>query len=848
VNAVVLRIRRQLVRLGALVRFGAVGAPVSFSLLAIMWITGIVGIIATDDWSRFVDRHFAVGIVPFEHGRLWTPLTAGVLSVGVASFVSATLLIVLVAAPIEHRIGWRRMGIAILLTQIAGSLLGVGAAAVAKLLDEDWGFRLHLGVAVGPNTWIVGALMAATAGMDTLWRRRIRVGLFALLIVLALFGGHLQDVIRLAAAVVGLLAGPAIVGKSPRGSRLAGTQREGRVLVALVVAATTLGPLLAAFSPEAVGPFAVLRDLFRSTPLSVSEVRDICADTPTAAECRRGLLELRLSGVGPTILTLMPSIFLLVLADGLRRGRRFAWAASVAAQLLLVVLSAANFAIRFIESGDDQSIFYGLDSPTFYRTVVPFLTPLAVLLVLIATRKWFDVSAPRGTYRRYWATIVLAAVVLGVVFVVGGLLAGGGFDMPPGVLALIAEFPDRLVPPVYLQWLDPQFLPDSVVTTLLYEWVGVLFWVVVTVVTIGTFVKPAFGTETEAAERARELLCASGGSALSWMTTWRGNRYWFAPDGRSYVAFRVIAGVALTTGGPVGPADRHRDSVVGFAEFAASNGWVPCFYSVTGDIRAITDDLGWSGIQVAEETVLPLQNLAFTGKKFQDVRTAVNRAKKAGVEAEWINFGTAPLAITDQITAISEEWVADKGMPEMGFTLGGLEEVDDPQVRCLVAVDEHRTVHGVTSWMPVYRDGQIVGWTLDFMRRRSEGFRPAMEFLIASAALLLQEEGASFLSLSGAPLAKIDDPNDAADAGAGLTLSTILERLLDVLGRTLEPVYGFRSLLAFKSKFQPEYEPMYMTFADPGALPSIGNAIGRAYLPEVSFGQSVKLIRTMLDR
>jgi lysylphosphatidylglycerol synthetase-like protein (DUF2156 family) len=68
------------------------------------------------------------------------------------------------------------------------------------------------------------------------------------------------------------------------------------------------------------------------------------------------------------------------------------------------------------------------------------------------------------------------------------------------------------------------------------------------------------------------------------------------------------------------------------------------------------------------------------------------------------------------------------------------------------------------------------------------------------------------------------------------------------VGRTLEPVYGFRSLLAFKSKFQPVYEPMYMTFPDPAALPSIGNAIGRAYLPDVSFGQSVRLVKTMIDR
>ena len=59
----------------------------------------------------------------------------------------------------------------------------------------------------------------------------------------------------------------------------------------------------------------------------------------------------------------------------------------------------------------------------------------------------------------------------------------------------------------------------------------------------------------------------------------------------------------------------------------------------------------------------------------------------------------------------------------MGFTLGGLDELADDEVRLLVAVDADRTVHGVTSWLPVRRDGVTVGWTLDFMRRRGEGFR-----------------------------------------------------------------------------------------------------------------------------
>ena len=837
---------RQVARLWALVVFGAKGAPVSIGLLVVVSVLAAVGLVME---GNTLHHDFALGIMPFEEFRLWTALTAGLFTPGVIGYVVFVVAVFVAAAPIERRIGSRRFAIAAVATQILGSLLGLGIAALAKTFDADWGFRLHVGTAIGPTTWIVGVVMVASSRMDTMWRRRIRVGLLALLITSALFSGHLQDVVRLAAAVVGLVLGPVIVGRSTRGPRLAGTQREGRVLVALVVAASTLGPILAALSPDAVGPFAVLRDVISGVPYTASEVRDICAESATDPECRSGLLELRLGGIGPTILSLMPSIFLLFLADGLRRGRKFAWYASVFAQVVLLVVSIANYAIRFIEAGDDESVFYGLESPTAYRTIVPFLLPLAILIILLLTRRYFDVSGPRGTYRKFTVSAVSVLVILAVVYVLGGLATRSGFDPEPSAVGLLADFPQRLIPPVYIQWLEPRLLPESALATLLFEWTGVIFWSALCVLVLNTFLTPASGADAGATERARSLLMGSTGSALSWMTTWRGNSYWFSPDGKSFVAYRVISGVALTTGDPVGPSERLRDNVVDFAEFASRNGWIPCFYSVTPAVRAITDGIGWGGIQVGEETVLDLKDLAFTGKRFQDVRTALNRAKKAGVVAEWIRFPDAPLAITDQITAISEEWVADKGMPEMGFTLGGLDEVDDPAVRCLIAVDEHRTVHGITSWMPVYEDGEIVGWTLDFMRRRSEGFRPTMEFLIASAAILLKDEGVRFLSLSGAPLAKIDDDRHAdSTPSEELTFSRLLDRLLDVLGRTLEPVYGFRSLLAFKSKFQPRYEPMHMTFADPAALPSIGNAVGRAYLPDVSIGQGVKLVRTMIER
>jgi lysylphosphatidylglycerol synthetase-like protein (DUF2156 family) len=364
----------------------------------------------------------------------------------------------------------------------------------------------------------------------------------------------------------------------------------------------------------------------------------------------------------------------------------------------------------------------------------------------------------------------------------------------------------------------------------------VVFWVAVTALLLRLFTTYATPAVTEERERARELLRAEPRSNLGQIGLWQGNSYWFAADGRTAIAYRVIGSVALTTGGPFGAPGPVGPAVAEFTAYCRQLGLVPCLYTITEPTAAACVSLGYARVQVAEETVLPLADLAFTGRRWQDVRTARNRAVKAGVVAEWTTYADAPLGVVDQLRAISEEWVADKGLPEMGFTLGGLTELGAPGTRLLLAIDADRTVHAVTSWLPVYRDGVVVGWTLDFMRRRTGGFPGVTEFLIAEAAVSCRADGAEFLSLSGAPLARVD-------RGEKLTG---LQRLLDLVAVALEPVYGFRSLLAFKAKFQPEYRPLYMAYPEAAALPAIGRAVSHAYLPSLSPRAFARLTRKLL--
>jgi lysylphosphatidylglycerol synthetase-like protein (DUF2156 family) len=810
-------------------------SPLAVGVAAVAWLVGLGTRAAVFGPSAELTAAVATGLPPLTEGRWWTPLTAMVIWGGPAGYLATTALLLLAGALAERRIGAVRTALTLVGLQVVGTLLALAAVALGARLDFGWSTDLAQQVTVGAAPAVIGLILAASSALTALWRRRLRLLLVIGAVMLVAYSGELFDVIVLVTALLGLAVGPALFGRHPD-RRLGGPSRsETRVLVALLVTASAVGPVVAAIAQAPIGPLSVLQFVVLSPPPNASVVQEVCARVP-AEHCRSLQAQLRLYGVGPALASIVPVLLLLVTAEGLRRGRRAARLFGIGLNLLLAALGVL-LAVQVAGIPEEQLVVYGGAPGARYvlALVLPPLLPLAVAAVLVITADRFTVRAPAGTYRRLIIMCAATLVVVSVLYVIGGTVVADQFDRPPDTGELAADLPLRFLPPGYLGEVEPDFLPGGLAATLLFEWSGVVFWLVLAVGLLMSFIRPRFDAASADAAAARALLIEHGGENLAWLSTWEGNRYWFGSGAAAdtAVAYRVIGSVALTTADPIGRGADRQAAVVEFAEFCRERGWTPAFYSVTEATRAHCAELGWSWVQVAEESVVALPGLEFTGKRWQDVRTALNRAAKEGITAEWITYGSAPPVLTDQLRAISEEWVADKGLPEMGFTLGGLDELADDAVRVLVAVDADRTVHGATSWMPVHRDGALTGWTLDFMRRRSSGgFRATMEFLIASAARDLRDEGYAFVSLSGAPLAHLD----RGQAPGGL------QRVLDVVGSALEPVYGFRSLLAFKAKFQPEYAPLYLAYPDPVALPAIGLAIGRAYLPELTARQSARLV------
>lgn len=319
---------------------------------------------------------------------------------------------------------------------------------------------------------------------------------------------------------------------------------------------------------------------------------------------------------------------------------------------------------------------------------------------------------------------------------------------------------------------------------------------------------------------------------LAWMTTWPENRWFQGSSAAGYQAYRTHAGVDIGLCDPVAVGRDDRATVLReFADQAVRRGRVPCAFAVTSATAQAAEAMGWRALPVGHEAVVSLPGLQFRGRAWQDVRTALNSASRQGIRVVLGRLGDQPEALQEQAAELSARWLGGRRLPELGFTLGGLDEAYDEDVRVAIAVDGHDRLHGFTSWLPAHRpaDGKVTGWTLDVMRRRTdeEGFRGVMELLIASSLMAFRDEGCEWASLSVSPLSPAT--SQATTRPVPSAVDVVLARACE----RLEPLYGFRTLSAFKAKFQPRLEPLYLVYPGDSSLPRIAVALTRAYLPEV---------------
>ena len=710
---------------------------------------------------------------------------------------------------------------------LAGQVVGVTATwATLPLLKRaitEWGQAIGEGTLWGTSLMLIALAGAAVQSLGARWRWRARFLLIGILVLSSAILGSAISYARVWALLAGMTAARLL---GVRGSNSDSTDEvtTGRQLASVSALCWACVAALTVVSSAPEGPLAQMR--WSLGPAWWLEGR---------------------TGVITTLLCLAPVTLQLIFAYGLRRGRQAAYVGTLILQGLLGISTLASTTVELLAwNGPDDPL-----RPEVTTAASLLLMPVLLNVALCAITWWMRRSftihaAPSttSTLARRW--LILMAVCAAAVLVLG-LLTSDSFipfsslasgedisDAPNATpLQVFHDYALALLPTATASIFEPSLVPMTLLAEAPVLWMPLVAWAGTLALVLRALLALPRIPASSPLDDLTPLLRVHGGGTLGWMNMWEGNQVWVSPFDEAGVAYRGAGGVALTVTDLAYEEGKASQAIDEFSSFAATAGLTPALYSVHEDLAYAARDEGWTIMQVAEESLLDLPDLAFKGKAYQDVRTAMNHATREGVEARWTTWDECPQGWKDQITVISQAWSSDKALPEMGFTLGGVRELAIPETRILVAIDADSTIHAVTSWLPVYRRGQVVGLTLDVMRRRATGWRPAIEFLIGKAALAAQEEGLEFLSLSGAPLRRSADDTSAFGP------------LTDALAAIMEPLYGFISLHAFKRKFKPRTQPLYLAVPEPASLATVGLAISHAYVPSLSPAQTLTLLASV---
>jgi len=294
--------------------------------------------------------------------------------------------------------------------------------------------------------------------------------------------------------------------------------------------------------------------------------------------------------------------------------------------------------------------------------------------------------------------------------------------------------------------------------------------------------------------------------------------YYFEEGVEGVVAYALWWNVAVVLADPICRPDCREQLVHGFIRHCRSCDWKPVFYCLNHVHRDIYERVGFQLIRIAEEARLRLTDFKLDGARFQNLRTARNKARKNGLVFGWYGGEGALLdeQMEHQLLDLSKEWLARKRGGEMGFDLSSFNPQHIREKGATVVRSPEGRLEAFATWH-AYAQGR--GRCLDLMRSHAEA-RDVMDFLILEAIQSFRDQGVEEICFGSAPLANTSDPSE----------HSMYDRSIRFVFENLERFYGYKRLFFFKQKYQPCWEARYLAYPCGTSLLLVGVAIAGVHL------------------
>ncbi len=304
--------------------------------------------------------------------------------------------------------------------------------------------------------------------------------------------------------------------------------------------------------------------------------------------------------------------------------------------------------------------------------------------------------------------------------------------------------------------------------------------------------------------RAEQLVQEHGRDSLAYFALRHDKSTFFSASGRSFLAYRVIAGTAIVAGDPIGDPDERRELIAEFCRIAHLKAWRVAIAGASAETLRDYAELGFKSIYLGDEAYVVPAEFSLEGRNIRKVRQSVSRLVKAGYRIEVRSPADIDDELREELRAVSEEWRGN--WPERGFTMAMDALFAYPDTAVAYALDEQGRVGGFLQLVPAPASR---AYSLASMRRRRDSPNGLMEFLIVETIGWARREGVSEVSLNFSVFAEYL----RADSG-----------LLRMLLLRLDRLFQLERLHSFNRKFFPAWRQRYFCFERWADLPLAGLA------------------------
>ena len=370
------------------------------------------------------------------------------------------------------------------ITTLGGVALGMGLCSLSDGRSPQWHAISHDGAILGPLILVAGTLMCASAFTTMLWRRRIRVIGYAVVLIMFLYRGEVSDYCLLATSVIGHVLGYLMASCTHGDEYRHGAIYEMRRLIGIVAGVQAIGSLVAVSSRQSFGLLSMFGLLTGSTDFDTGRVVD-CLSGASHTDCFTQYRMMRLTMPGNWLVSIMPTLMLLLIAWGLYRGRHLAATLSIVFNACTIALSTVFYVaipLSYVDGPDAGAYMDAISAlqrhGAFHAMLATMALPLLCIVIIILFRACFTIRTKSETVLRGIAITFAAFVLLGLLYVGYGLSMPSGFNETPLLVDLIADYVQRLLPIGLLSGVEPAFVPVGLLSEIVYQCVGPMFWLV----------------------------------------------------------------------------------------------------------------------------------------------------------------------------------------------------------------------------------------------------------------------------------------------------------------------------------------------------------------------------------